>query len=180
VGVTGASGAIYARSLLEILGELSDQLEEVALIFSDNGRAVWEFELGHIPPFSAPFRVYDNNNLFAPVASGSAGFDTMFIAPCTMGTLGRIAAGTSSDLICRSADVMLKEKRQLILVPRETPLSTIHLRNMLLLSEMGVYIVPAMPGFYSKPTSIDDIVNFLVGKVLDLLNIPNDIYRRYV
>jgi len=177
VGVTGASGAIYARSLLEILGELSDQLEEVALIFSDNGRAVWEFELGHIPPFSAPFRVYDNNNLFAPVASGSAGFDTMFIAPCTMGTLGRIAAGTSSDLICRSADVMLKERRRLIVVPRELPLSLIHIENMRTVTLAGGIIVPASPSFYSRPSSMEELVRTVVFRMIDLAGLELPHYR---
>lgn len=162
MGVTGASGAIYARSLLEILDELSDQLEEVALIFSDNGRAVWEFELGHIPPFSAPFRVYDNNNLFAPVASGSAGFDTMFIAPCTMGTLGRIAAGTSSDLI---------------VVPRELPLSLIHIENMRTVTLAGGIIVPASPSFYSRPSSMEELVRTVVFRMIDLAGLELPHYR---
>ncbi|HBQ27453.1 MAG TPA: aromatic acid decarboxylase, partial [Syntrophomonas sp.] len=123
---------------------------------------------------------YDNDDIAAVLASGSFQSEGMIVIPCSMSTLSAITYGSSNNLITRVADVMLKEKRQLILIPRETPLSTIHLRNMLLLSEMGVHIVPAMPGFYSKPTSIDEIVDFLVGKVLDLLNIPNDLYNRYV
>ncbi|HPW27465.1 MAG TPA: UbiX family flavin prenyltransferase, partial [Tenuifilaceae bacterium] len=124
-----------------------------------------------------PFRVYDNNNLFAPVASGSAGFDTMFIAPCTMGTLGRIAAGTSSDLICRSADVMLKERRRLIVVPRELPLSLIHIENMRTVTLAGGIIVPASPSFYSRPSSMEELVRTVVFRMIDLAGLELPHYR---
>lgn len=188
LAITGASGVIYGIRMAE---ELLSRDFEVHLISSDAACIVleqeldWDFSIGraqtfyrHLPGSNLVY--YDNDDIAAVLASGSFQNQGMIVMPCTMSTLSAIAHGSSDNLITRVADVMLKEKRQLILVPRETPLNTIHLRNMLLLAEMGVHIVPAMPGFYGKPTSIDDIVNFLVGKVLDLLNIPNDIYRRYV
>lgn len=188
MAITGASGVIYGiRMAQELL--LSDF--EVHLIASDAACIVlqqelnWDFSFGRAQTFyqqlpGSNLVYYDNDDIAAPLASGSFLTQGMIVMPCTMSTLSAIAYGSSNNLISRVADVMLKEKRQLILVPRETPLNTIHLRNMLLLAEMGVHIVPAMPGFYSKPTSIDEIVNFLVGKVLDLLNVPNDLYNRYV
>ncbi len=188
LAITGASGVIYGIRMAE---ELLLREFEVHLIASDAACIVlqqeldWDFSTGraqtfcqHLPGSNLVY--YDNEDIAAPLASGSFLSQGMLVMPCTMSTLSAIAHGSSDNLITRVADVMLKEKRQLILVPRETPLNTIHLRNMLLLSEMGVNIVPAMPGFYSKPTSIDEIVNFLVGKVLDLQNIPNDLYHRYV
>ncbi len=188
LAITGASGVIYGIRLAE---ELLLREFEVHLIASDAACIVleqeldWDFSSGraqtfyqHLPGNNLVY--YDNDDIAAVLASGSFQSEGMIVIPCSMSTLSAITYGSSNNLITRVADVMLKEKRQLILIPRETPLSTIHLRNMLLLSEMGVHIVPAMPGFYSKPTSIDEIVDFLVGKVLDLLNIPNDLYNRYV
>jgi len=188
LAITGASGVIYGIRMAE---ELLSRDFEVHLIASDAACIVleqeldWDFSAGrsqtfcqHLPGSNLVY--YDNDDIAAVLASGSFQSQGMIVMPCTMSTLSAIAYGSSNNLITRVADVMLKEKRQLIIVPRETPLSNIHLRNMLLLSEMGVHIVPAMPGFYSKPTSIDEIVNFLVGKVLDLLNVPNDLYNRYV
>lgn len=188
LAITGASGVIYGIRMAE---ELLLRDFEVHLIASDAACIVlqqeldWDFSTGRAQTFcqrlpGSNLVYYDNDNIAAPLASGSFLSQGMIVMPCTMSTLSAIAHGSSDNLITRVADVMLKEKRELILIPRETPLNTIHLRNMLLLSEMGVNIVPAMPGFYSKPTSIDEIVNFLVGKVLDLLNIPNDLYHRYV
>jgi len=188
LAITGASGVIYGIRMAE---ELLLRDFEVHLIASDAACIVleqeldWDFSAGRVQTFcqhlpGSNLVYYDNDDIAAPLASGSFLTQGMIVMPCTMSTLSAIAYGSSNNLISRVADVMLKEKRQLILVPRETPLNTIHLRNMLLLSEMGVHIVPAMPGFYSKPTSIDEIVNFLVGKVLDLLNVPNDLYNRYV
>jgi len=120
------------------------------------------------------------DDLFSPSASGSAAPEMMFVAPCSMGTMARIAAGISGNLIERTADVMLKEKRPLLLLPRETPLSEIHLENMLRLARAGARIIPAMPAFYNRPGSIEDIINFVVGKVLDQAGIENDLYRRWM
>ncbi|MDD3023475.1 MAG: UbiX family flavin prenyltransferase, partial [Syntrophomonadaceae bacterium] len=122
---------------------------------------------------------YANDAIASPIASGSYITDGMIIIPCTMATVSSLANGSSRSLLERAADVILKEKRSLIMVPRETPLSSIHLRNMLTLSEMGVQIIPAMPAFYHQPQSIDDMVNFVVGKVLDAMHIPHDIFLRY-
>jgi 4-hydroxy-3-polyprenylbenzoate decarboxylase len=174
VGITGASGAIYAKMLLERLLELDDQIEVCGVIFSENAKAVWKFELGEEPVKEyqtakmGKFRFYKADNFFAPMASGSAGYDAMIICPCTMGTLGRIASGVSSDLLTRSADVMLKERKKLILVPREAPFSLIHLNNMKLLTEAGAIICPASPSFYSKPSTIEALVLTVVDRVLSL------------
>jgi flavin prenyltransferase len=166
IGVTGASGAIYAKMLLEKLAVLKDQVEECGVIFSENAEAVWRFELGSFKPEEIPFKVFKPDNFFAPMASGSAGFGTMIVCPCTMGTIGRIASGVASDLLTRSADVILKERRTLILVAREMPYNLIHLNNMKLLTEAGAVICPASPSFYSKPSSIDDLVMTVVDRAL--------------
>jgi 4-hydroxy-3-polyprenylbenzoate decarboxylase len=178
IGITGASGAIYGKMLLERLRELQDQMETCGVIFSENAKDVWKFELGEDPDRvysrgdhpggEGKFRFYKPDNFFAPMASGSAGYDTMIICPCTMGTLGRIASGVSSDLLTRAADVMLKERKKLILVPRETPLSLIHLNNMKLLTETGAIICPASPSFYSKPASFEALALTVVDRVLSL------------
>ena len=172
VAVTGASGAIYAESLLKKLEDVKDQLEEVAVVFSGNAEDIWEHELGSPPlplsPSLSLFKNYDNKNLYAPFASGSARYDTMIICPSSMGMQGRIAHGVSDDLITRAADVILKERRKLIFVPRETPYSLIHINNMKLLTEAGAIICPATPSFYSKPQSIDDLVLTVVDRVMDL------------
>jgi len=168
VGVTGASGALYGKLLLDRLVSLGDQVAECGVIFSATSIPVWEFELGSFDPAAIPFRVYDPGDFFAPMASGSAGFDIMIIAPCSMGTLGRIASGVSNDLMTRAADVMLKERRQLILVPREAPLSLIHIRNMQLFTEAGGVICPASPSFYSHPKTIEELAMTVVERVLSL------------
>jgi len=168
VGITGASGAIYGKLLLEKLLLLKDQVNESVVIFSENAKAVWKFELGNFDPAKIPFKIYSQDDMFAPPASGSAGFDTMIICPCTMGTLGRIASGVSKDLMTRSADVILKERKKLILVTREAPFSLIHLTNMKLLTESGAIIYPASPSFYSKPKTIDDLIKTIIERVLIL------------
>ena len=168
VGITGASGSIYGKLLLEKLDSLRDQISDCDVIFSENSIQVWEFELGPFDPSSVPFTIYDPNDFFAPMASGSAGYDTMIICPCTVGTLGRIAAGLSNDLMTRAADVMLKERRRLILVPREAPFSLIHLQNMKFLTEAGAIICPAAPSFYSKPGTIEELAMTVVDRVLSL------------
>jgi 4-hydroxy-3-polyprenylbenzoate decarboxylase len=166
IGITGASGALYGKLLLEKLETLSDQLAGCSVIFSDNAREVWDFELGPESRKVIPFRVFPPGDLFAPMASGSSGYTAMIICPCSMGTLGRIAAGISNDLMTRAADVMLKERRTLILVPRETPLNRIHLNNMKLVSGAGTIICPASPSFYSHPQTINDLVMTVVDRVL--------------
>jgi 4-hydroxy-3-polyprenylbenzoate decarboxylase len=168
IGITGASGSIYGKILLDKLTFLHDQITECGVIFSANANDVWKFELGEFDPDKIPFTVYSPNDFFAPMASGSAGYDTMIICPCTMGTLGRIAAGISNDLMTRAADVILKERKKLILVTREMPYSLIHLNNMKLLSEAGAIICPASPSFYSKPQTIDEVVGTVVDRVLKL------------
>ncbi|MGE5425320.1 MAG: UbiX family flavin prenyltransferase [Syntrophothermus sp.] len=168
VAVTGASGSVYAQLLLERLAEIKSQFETCAVIFSENGKEVWNYELGNQDYDKIPFTRYEPDDYFAPPASGSAGFTSMIVIPCSMGTLGRIASGVSTGLISRAADVMLKEKRQLILVPREMPFNLIHIRNMETLTLAGAVIVPASPSFYSKPASSREICMTVVDKVLDL------------
>lgn len=166
IGITGASGAIFARRLIEKLDLLSNSENIVHLVFSKNAMDVWRYELDENPLESLTYSIYDPNDYFAPFASGSAGFDTMIICPCSMGTIARIAHGISSDLISRSADVMLKENKKLILVPRETPYNLIHLKNLTALKEAGAIIIPATPSFYSKPKTIIELVDTVVDRIL--------------
>ncbi len=177
LAITGASGSVYAQKLIEQMLVYSDKFKEIALLFSENGRKVWEYELGNIPLFPKPVTIYENTNMFSPVASGSAAYDTMIVVPCTMGTLGRIATGTSPDLICRAADVMLKERRKLILVPRELPYSLIHIENMRTVTLAGGIILPASPSFYSLPKNIDELVLTVVNRIMDVAGIETDHYR---
>jgi 4-hydroxy-3-polyprenylbenzoate decarboxylase len=177
IGITGASGAIYGKLLLEKLADLKEQLEDTAVVFSENSKAVWKYELGVSEPKKLPFRIYEPGDFFAPPASGSSGFDVMVVCPCTMGTLGRIATGVSNDLLTRSADVILKERKKLILVPREAPYSLIHLNNMKLLTEAGAIICPASPSFYSKPATIDDLAMTIVDRVLILAGFEIQTYH---
>lgn len=170
VAVTGASGAIYARLLVERLLEL-DRVGEIGLIFSDNGREVAAYEGVSIDESDRRIRLFGNDDMFAPPASGSAHYDAMAVIPCSMGTVGRIATGVSSDLISRAADVMLKECRRLVVVPRETPLGTIHLRNLATLSECGARVVPASPSFYSHPDGVESLCMTVVDKVVAALGI---------
>lgn len=168
VAITGASGSVYAKVLLDKLVALDAQWDTVAVVMSDNARDVWQFELGSDSYAAYPFTLYEKNDFYAPFASGSARFDTMIVCPCSMGTLARIAHGTSSDLTTRAADVILKERRKLILVPRETPLGLIHLRNMLTVTEAGGVICPASPSFYSLPENTEGIAATVIDRVLTL------------
>ncbi|RYU92235.1 UbiX family flavin prenyltransferase [Mucilaginibacter terrigena] len=177
VAVTGASGAIYAKLLLDKLQQLQGQVAEVAVVMSDNAKQVWEFELDDTGHGSYPFKTYAKNDFMAPFASGSARFDTMVIVPCSMGTLGRIASGVSDDLITRAADVILKERRKLILVARDTPLNLIHIRNMQTVTEAGGIICPAIPSYYSKPKTIEELAMTVVNRVIDLIGLENESYR---
>ncbi|MFQ6135937.1 MAG: UbiX family flavin prenyltransferase [Candidatus Hydrothermarchaeales archaeon] len=175
VAVTGASGVVYGVRLIEALEE--KKIERHCIV-SDAAKRIIRHELGE--EYLDRLRdCYGQDEIDAPLASGSFKTDAMVIAPCSMKTLSAIANGFADNLITRSADVMIKEKRRLILVPRETPLSTIHLQNMLKLSELGVIVLPAMPGFYHKPKDTQEIIDFVVGKVLDSLGIENDLYERW-
>lgn len=188
VAVTGASGGLYAEALIK---ELLTRVERVYLCASVTGKKVAHFELtkkeesfslkralsGKLSEEEKKIiRVFEPSDYFAPCASGTASPDQMVVIPCSMGALARIATGVSSNLIERTADVMLKQKKNLILCPRETPLNRIHLKNMLTLSEMGAHIVPTMPGFYQRPESIEDLVNFMVGRVLETLQFEHSLY----
>jgi len=166
VAITGASGAIYAKRLLDYLEQMPEQYAEVNLVFSKNAKEVWNHELEEGTYSNYDFKEYQPDDFYAPFASGSAGFDAMIVCPSSMGTLGRIANGISNDLITRAADVILKEGKQLILVPRETPFNLIHLRNMIQLAEAGAIIIPAIPSFYSKPESIEEVADTVVHRVL--------------
>jgi flavin prenyltransferase len=177
IAITGASGAIYAKLLLNKLEKLKEQLSEVAIVMSDNAKEVWKVELGDESYNDYPYKSYKKNDFSAPFASGSAKFDTMVIVPCSMGTLGRIAHGTSDDLITRAADVILKERRKLILVARDMPFNLIHIRNMETITEAGGIICPAIPSFYSKPQTIEDLAMTVVNRVIDLMGLKEDSFR---
>lgn len=168
VAVTGASGAIYAQVLIQKLLGLKDQISDLDVVLSANARSVWDYELPGVSFPEADVRVWDRSNFFAPFASGSARYDALIICPCSMGTIGRIASGVSDDLITRCADVMLKERRKLIAVVRDTPYSLIHLRNMQAITEAGGIICPASPSFYSLPQSFEALAATVVDRVLDL------------
>src|SRR5690606_30757191 len=167
VAITGASGSIYAKLLLQKLTTLGNQLEEVSIIMSDNAKDVWQQELGNSSYQEIPFRFFAKNDFFAPFASGSAQYDTMVIVPCSMGTLARIASGVSNDLTTRAADVILKERRKLILVARETPLSLIHINNFKSVTEAGAIVCPATPSFYSNPKTVEDLALTVVDRIID-------------
>ena len=154
VAIGGSSGSIYAKVLLDKLAVLRDQWDEVGVVMSDNAKYNWQLELGTFEPDKYPFTFYAKRDFQAPFASGSAKYGTMIICPTSMGLIGRIASGVSDDLSTRAADVILKERRKLIIVPRETPYSLIHLKNMTSLTEAGAIICPASPSFYHNPTSI--------------------------
>ena len=176
VAVTGASGSIYARILLERLQELKEQVTEVGLVWSSNAPTVWEHELVNKDYQSFPFRSYKNDDFMAPFASGSSSYESLIICPCSMGTIGRIAAGISNDLITRAADVMLKERRKLICVVRETPYNLVHLKNMVAVTEAGGIICPATPSFYSRPRNLDEAVETVISRVLQLAGVKKEGY----
>lgn len=177
LAVTGASGAIYASRLLRKLKSMGNQIECLSLIFSENAKQIWKEELGKPLPAEQEMRIYENDDFYAPVASGSCGTDAMIIVPASMGIIGRIANGTSNDLISRAADVMLKERRKLIVVPRETPYNLIHIRNMETITLAGGIIVPATPSFYQKPKNINDLVDTVVDRIIDLIGLDQKTYR---
>ena len=177
VAITGASGSVYARLLLNKLLAAKDQFEELSVVMTDNAKEVWKIELGSEDYADLPVKFYDKNDFNAPFASGSGQYSTMIIIPCSMGTLGRIASGISNDLISRTADVILKEKRRLICVLRDTPYSLIHIRNMETVTLAGGIVCPATPSFYSQPTTIEAVATTVVDRVLDLAGIDIKTYR---
>ena len=176
VAVTGASGAIYAKVLFEKLLLLESQIEKVGVLMSENARFVWQEELGNTDYTKSPFRFYKKMDFMAPFASGSANYNTMIICPSSMGTMGRIASGISDDLTTRAADVILKEKRKLIIVARETPLNLIHINNMKLITQAGGIICPASPSFYSKPKSFEELAATVIDRVITLADLNHKSY----
>lgn len=178
VAVTGASGSLYAKVLLDKLQLLGNQVSQVGVVMSDNAKDVWRFELQNEAYNDyTDFTFYAKSDFMAPFASGSARYDTMIVCPCSMGTLARIAHGTSSDLTTRAADVILKERRKLILVTRETPLSLIHINNMASVTQAGGVICPASPSFYSLPRTMEELAATVVDRVLSLADLQVDSYR---
>ena len=177
IAVTGASGSVYAKVLLDKLVLLQEQTKEISLVFSDNAKDVWQHELGNDDYKKYPFKIYTKTDFMAPFASGSAKYNTLIICPCSMGTLARIATGISNDLITRAADVILKERRKLILVTRDTPLSLIHINNMKTVTEAGGIICPATPSFYSKPQTIEEVAATVIDRVIYLAGLEQDSYR---
>ena len=177
IAVTGASGAIYADLLLKTLKEYSQQIHKVAVVFSKNARTVWEQELKNDFHQKIPFPIYSDTDFFAPFASGSSSYNTMIICPCSMGTLARISNGISDSLITRAADVMLKERRKIIAVIRETPFNLVHIENMKKFTLAGGVVCPAVPSFYSRPLTLEDAALTVVHRVLSLAGISTSAYR---
>lgn len=177
VAISGASGSVYAKVLLDKLVQLSSQIEEVSIVMSDNAKEIWRKELGNPAFENYPFRHWGKMDFNAPFASGSSSYRTMIIVPCSMGTLGRIASGISNDLITRSADVMLKERRRLVLVTRDTPLSLIHINNMKTVTEAGGIICPACPSFYSAPKNFGEMAATVIDRVIDLAGLDQKTFR---
>jgi 4-hydroxy-3-polyprenylbenzoate decarboxylase len=177
IGITGASGQIYAKNMLDMLDIHYSQFDEIAVVFTQTGKQVFDCEADEDINKYKHIKIYENDNLFAPFSSGSSNYDTLIIIPCSMGMLSRIANGYANDLISRTADVMLKERRKLIAVTRETPLNMIHIRNMEQITLAGGIVCPASPSFYSKPQTADDIARTVVERVLQLSNINIESYR---
>ena len=177
VAVTGASGSIYAKLLLEKAAALKEQWNDLAVVMTENAKEVWRTELGDESYKNIPVKFYSLQDFAAPFASGSGQYDTMIIIPCSMGTLGRIASGISNDLISRAADVVLKERRKLICVVRDTPYNLIHIRNMETVTLAGGIICPATPSFYSKPQTVEQVAATVVDRVLDLAGFDIKTFR---
>ena len=177
IAVTGASGSIYASLLFKKLMKISNQFSEVGVVMSDNAKQVWQHELGNKDYENIPFKVFEKSDFNAPFASGSAKYDGLIICPCSMGTLARIASGVSNDLTTRAADVMLKERKKLICVTRDMPLSLIHINNMKLVTEAGGILCPASPSFYSNPNNIEELASTVVDRLLDLAGFEISSYR---
>ncbi|MDD2563644.1 MAG: UbiX family flavin prenyltransferase [Salinivirgaceae bacterium] len=177
IAINGASGMLYAQRLLNKLAT-SDAVQDIGVVFSKNAESIWISELNKpLPTDNKKITIYNSNDFSAPFASGSAQYNSMIICPASMGIVGRIAGGISNCLITRAADVILKERRKLIVVPRETPYNLIHLKNMETITLAGGIICPANPSFYNNPKSIEEVIDTVVNRILDLLKIPNDAFR---
>jgi len=194
LAVTGASGQIYAARLAQLINEYTQTdtsptptgsavpALHLEMVFTDTAKIVWQDELNHTTtlqntnnqqtPYPLPTNTIDNNSYYHPYASGSNAADIMIIAPCTMGTIGRIASGATTDLISRAADVMLKERRTLVIVPRENPLNLIHLRNLTTLAQAGAIIAPASPSFYTHPQNLEELIDTFARRILNIAGIP--------
>jgi len=177
VAITGASGSVYARLLLTKLQQMKEHYSSLALVMTENAKQVWQTELGNDDYKETGVQIYSTRDFTAPFASGSGQFGCMIIIPCSMGTIGRIASGVSNDLITRAADVILKERRKLICVARETPYNLMHIRNMETITLAGGIICPATPSFYSNPKTIEDVAGTVVDRVLDLAGLPVNSFR---
>lgn len=177
IAISGASGAIYPKILLDKISKMTDQIEKVGVVMSQNAKDVWKWELENEDYLHYNFDFYEKSDFMAPFASGSAQYDTMIIIPCSMGTLGRISNGISDDLISRAADVILKERRKLITICRESPLNLIHINNMKTITEAGGIILPATPSFYSRPKALEDVAATVVDRVIDIAGLKLESYR---
>ncbi len=177
LAITGASGSIYARQLINKLLKVKDQWQDLSIVMTENAKTVWKTELGNEEFNSAGLTIYSPQDFTAPFASGSGQYNCMIIAPCSMGTLGRIASGISNDLITRAADVVLKERRKLICVVRDTPYNLIHIRNMETVTLAGGIICPATPSFYSRPNTIEELAATVVDRILDLAGFDIKTFR---
>src|SRR6185312_6580317 len=177
IAITGASGSIYAKVLLDKLFLIKPQWSALGIVITDNAKIVWKTELEENGYDKYDTKYYDKNDFMSPFASGSGNYNTMIIVPCSMGTIGRIASGVSNDLISRAADVILKERRKLICVVRETPYSLVHLKNMETITQAGGIICPATPSFYSKPKTIEEVVATVADRIIDLAGLKIDTFR---
>jgi flavin prenyltransferase len=177
LAITGASGSIYPKLLIEKMLTINKQWQDLAVVMTENAKQVWFTELGNDDYNRYPVKFYGTTDFMAPFASGSGQYDTMIIAPCSMGTLGRIASGISSDLITRAADVVLKERRKLICMVRDTPYNLVHIRNMETVTLAGGIICPATPSFYSRPTTLEELASTVVDRVLDLAGLKVTTFR---
>jgi flavin prenyltransferase len=177
IAITGASGSIYAKLLLDKLQTLTEQIAELSIVMTDNAKFVWQTEVGNADYDKFSARYFDKKDFTAPFASGSAQYDALIIIPCSMGTLGRIASGISNDLITRAADVLLKERKKLICVIRDTPYNLIHIRNMETVTLAGGIICPATPSFYSNPKTIEEAAQTVVDRVIDLTGLSSYSFR---
>ena len=177
VAITGASGSIYAKLLLDKLVLLRSQIEELAVVMSPNAADVARQELGNDVLEKYPVQYFDRNDFNAPFASGSGRYNTMLVVPCSMGTLGRIAQGVSNDLVTRAADVVLKERRKLILAVRETPYNLIHIKNMETVTLAGGIICPCTPSFYSRPQTVEEVAATVTDRLIDLIGLEQNTYR---
>ena len=177
MAITGASGSIYASLIINKMLSIKNQWHDFSLVLTENAKSVWKTELGNESYLETGLNIYSKNDFNAPFASGSGQYDTMIIAPCSMGTLGRIASGISNDLITRAADVVLKERRKLICMARETPYNLIHIRNMETITLAGGIICPATPSFYSMPQTVEEVAATVADRVLDLAGFDIKTYR---